>query len=194
MEGQIINKDFNNKCVIALSHQSIKGFGCSFWTPLASSWGLCALFNITSSPDLWDIIMRFLRYIICAILFNFAELWGYAWIYISCMHIVWVPASLCGWVILCTQTFPARVLDSKDTLISSILLLAYIWTMRIKKSNLACWHVCNYATMETYFRGLSRQFQFEVQKVSFISKYQSIKGNCLYTFHYCLYTSRIFSK
>ena len=153
MEGQIINKDFNNKCVIVLSHQSIKGFGC-FLTPLASSWGLCALFNITSSPDLWDIIMRFLRYIIFAILFNFAELWGYAWIYISCMHIVWVPASLCGWVILCTQTFLARFPDSQDTLISHICsLLADIRTMHTKKQlgMLTCVQLCNYGNI---FQGI----------------------------------------
>ena len=32
------------------------------------------------------------------------------------------------------QTFPAKVLDSKDTLISPIPLLVYIWTMHIKNN------------------------------------------------------------
>ena len=101
--------------------------------PLAASWGFCSFFNAYIKSRFMGYNFRFLRYMYLCLLFNFAELLGHAWIYMSRMH-----ARLCGWVILCTQTFPAKVLDSKDTLISSILLLAYIWTMHTKKSNLAC--------------------------------------------------------
>ena len=102
-------------CFVTPNYKGVWSF--LFLNPLAASWGFCSVFcNAYIKSRCMGYNFRFLRYMYLCLLFNFAELLGHAWIYMSRMH-----ARLCGWVILCTQTFPVKVLDSKDTLISSIL-------------------------------------------------------------------------
>ena len=141
MKGQIhlINKDLNKKCVILCYTKLQRGLVVLFSKSFGRLLGLLFFVNADIKFRFMGYNFRCLRYMYLCLLFNFAELLGHAWIYMSRMH-----ARLCGWVILCTQTFPVKVLDSKDTLISSILYWLISGPCTLKR---AMWYVSMCATV-----------------------------------------------